>query len=322
MNQDTSTLNEVSVPPCWQTLPTPSVRPTTVTLHEELAAVGWKISPAAPYHPVIFTLKEELETPLEAESLSPDLIGGLTHGEILSLPVYLGKHKFQLGDFFEVEGEKSATLELHGDLARVKWIGRKMTQGHILIHGNAGMHLGAYMSGGLILVDGDVTDWLGAEMSGGLIHIHGKAGGQVGAAYRGSIAGMRGGTILIDGAAGIEGAMRMRRGLICIQGRVGDFAGLQMKGGTLFLFGEAGLRAGAWMSRGTIVAFEPLKLLPTFLYACTYTPAFLQLYLKPLQELGMPVPEHAWGGPYQRFVGDTSGVGKGEILIAQPAARE
>lgn len=126
---------------------------------------------------------------------------------------------------------------------------------------------------------------------------------------------MRGGTILIDGAAGIEVGMRMRRGLISIQGRVGDFAGLQMKGGTLFLFGTAGLRTGAWMSRGTIVAFEPLTLLPTFLYACTYAPTFLQLYLKRLQELGVPVPEHGWDGLYRRFIGDTSGLGKGEILI-------
>jgi len=322
MNPGTSTLNEVSVTPCWQTLPTPPVHPTAVTLQEELAALGSEISPATPYHPVIFTLKEKLETPLEAESLSPDVIGGLTHDEILSLPVHLGKHKFQLGDFFAVEGQQSASLELHGDLARVKWIGRKMTQGHIVIHGNAGMHLGAYMSGGLIIVDGDVTDWLGAEMLGGLIHVRGKAGGQVGAAYRGSVVGMKGGTILIDGGAGIEVAMRMHRGLISIQGRVGDFAGLQMTGGTLFLFGSVSLRAGAWMSRGTIVAFEPLKLLPTFLYACTYTPTFMQLYLTQLRELGVPVPEHAWGGSYQRFVGDTSGLGKGEILICQPTARE
>jgi formylmethanofuran dehydrogenase subunit C len=320
MNPGTSTLNEVLATPCWQTVSTPPSRPVALTLDEELAALDWKMSPAPQCRPVIFTLKEELEIPLEAESLTPDLIGGLAHDEILNLPVYLGKHKFQLGDFFEVEGEKSTTLELHGDLARVKWIGRGMTQGHIVIHGNAGMHLGAYLSGGLIIVDGDVTDWLGAEMSGGLIHVRGKAGGQVGAAYRGSLLGMRGGTILIDGGAGIEVAMRMRRGLISIQGRVGDFAGLQMSGGTLFLFGKAGLRTGAWMSRGTIVAFEPPKLLPTFLYACTYTPTFLQLYFNQLQELGVPIPERAWGGSYQRFAGDTSGLGKGEILICQSAA--
>ena len=269
---------------------------------------------------VVATLTEELMTPLEVEALSPDNLSGMTHADILDLPAYLGNRQRRLGDFFEVEGEKSASLELRGDLARVKWIGRGMTKGSIVIHGNAGMHLGAYMAGGSITVEGDTGDWLGAEMTGGLIRIHGNAGGQVGAAYRGSTIGMRGGEILIDGSAGIEVGMRMLRGLISIRGRVGDFAGLQMKGGTLFLFGRAGIRAGAWMARGTIVAFEPLNLLPTFLYACTYEPTFLRVYAEHLQKRGVPAPEHGWSGPYRRFTGDTCWLGKGEILICQPPA--
>ncbi len=151
---------------------------------------------------VVATLKEDLATPLEAEALSPDVIAGLTHADILALPVFLGNRQRRLGDFFEVEGERSASLELHGDLAQVKWIGRGMTQGSIAVHGNAGMHLGASMSGGTITVDGDAADWLGAEMTGGLIHVHGRAGGQVGAAYRGSTVGMRGGEILSTATPG------------------------------------------------------------------------------------------------------------------------
>ena len=268
---------------------------------------------------VVATLREELATPLEVEALSPDVISGLANAEILDLPVFLGNRQRRLGDFFEVEGEKSASLELHGDLAQVKWIGRGMTQGSIVIHGNAGMHLGASMRAGTITVHGDAGDWVGAEMRGGLIRVHGTAGGQVGAAYRGSTAGMRGGEILVGGDAGIEVGMRMRRGLISIQGHVGDFAGLQMKGGTLFLFGGAGVRTGAWMGRGTIVAFEPLRLLPTFLYACTDEPTFLRIYVRHLQKRGVPTPECGWSGPYRRYAGDTSWLGKGEILICQPA---
>ncbi|HMR64291.1 MAG TPA: formylmethanofuran dehydrogenase subunit C [Anaerolineae bacterium] len=269
-------------------------------------------------NPVTFTLKEQLPTPLEAEVISPDLISELPQADILKQPVFLGNRQFSLGDFFEVEGEYSDCLELYGDLTRVKWLGRGMTRGSIVIHGNAGMHLGAYMAGGTITVHGDSGDWLGAEMSEGRIRVHGKAGGQVGAAYRGSKMGMQGGEILVDGSAGIEVGMRMRRGLICIQGRVGDFAGLQMKGGTLFLFGRTGIRTGAWMTRGTIVAFEPLPLLPTFIYACTYNPTFLRFYLNHLQNLAVPFPEYSWSGLYERFTGDTSGLGKGEILVCQP----
>ena len=71
-----------------------------------------------------------------------------------------------MDDFFDVEGAASDELEIRGDLAKVKWIGRGMTRGRITIAGNAGMHLGAYMKGGTIEVSGNVSDWLGGEMSG------------------------------------------------------------------------------------------------------------------------------------------------------------
>ena len=268
---------------------------------------------------VVATLKEDLETPLEVEGLSPDVLCGLAHADILALPVYLGNRQRRLGDFFDVEGEMSASLDLHGDLSLVKWIGKGMTQGSIVIHGNAGMHLGSAMSGGTIAVDGNTADWLGAEMSGGLIRVAGNAGGQIGAAYRGSTIGMRGGEILVGGDAGIEVGMRMLRGLITVRGRVGDFAGLQMKGGTLFLLGGAGVRSGAWMARGTIVAHQPLKLLPTFLYACTYEPTFLRVYAAHLEKRGVPAAELGQGGSYRRYTGDTCWLGKGEILIREAA---
>src|SRR5260221_698758 len=145
----------------------------------------------------ILTLKEQPTVPLEAEVLSPDVIAGLAHQEVRALKVLLGKHEHRLGDFFDVEGDGSEEIEIHGDARQVKWIGRGMTRGRINIVGNAGMHLGAYMKGGAIEVSGDATDWVGAEMSAGLIRIRGNAGGQTGAAYRGSVSGMTGGTILV-----------------------------------------------------------------------------------------------------------------------------
>jgi formylmethanofuran dehydrogenase subunit C len=265
--------------------------------------------------PVSFSLKEGLNLPLEIDGLSPDIISKLSRDEIGKLPVFQGRHQYQLSDFFKVDGERSLSLQLYGDLAQVKWIGKGMTCGSIVIHGNAGMHLGSAMKGGSIVVRGNTGDWLGAEMFGGLIRVHGNAGGQVGAAYRGSRKGMKNGVILIDGMAGIEVGMRMRRGLICIMGKVGDFAGLQMMGGTLFLCGKVGIRTGAWMSRGTIAAFKPIGLLPTFQYACAYEPVFLRLLLKQLRELGAPLNEPDWERPVRRYIGDASGLGKGEILI-------
>jgi formylmethanofuran dehydrogenase subunit C len=265
----------------------------------------------------VLTLKERPHVPLEAEALVPDVIAGRSHDEVCALPVILGKRKCRLDDFFHVEGQGSEHLEIHGDLGRVKWIGRGMTRGRIAIHGNAGMHLGAYMKGGAIEVTGDASDWVGAEMSRGLIRIGGNAGGQIGAAYRGSLKGMKGGTILIGGSAGIEIGMRMRRGLIVVGGPARDFVGLQMKAGTIILMGGAELRTGAWMVRGTIISLKPIRLLPTFAYASTYNPTFLRLYARHLKDFGVSVPDDGNNGLYQRFTGDSSVPGKGEILVWQ-----
>jgi formylmethanofuran dehydrogenase subunit C len=264
---------------------------------------------------IILTLKESPTVPLEAESLSPDVLAGLRHDEVRALPVFLGKRRCRLDDFFEVEGAASEELEVRGDASKVKWIGRGMTRGRITIVGNAGMHLGAHMKGGAIEVRGNASDWIGAEMTGGLIHVRGNAGGQIGAAYRGSLSGMNGGTILVEGSAGIEVGMRMKRGIIAVRGAVRDFAGLQMKGGTIVLMGGAEIRTGAWMVRGTIVSLRPVRLLPTFSYACAYNPSFLSLYWRRLEALGFLVPDGVRDGAYLRHVGDSSVPGKGEVLV-------
>src|SRR5262249_7228553 len=107
---------------------------------------------AEPMTKTIFTLKERPHVPLEAEVLTPDVIGPLSHDEVRALPVVLGKRQYRLDDFFAVEGPGSDDLEIRGDAGRVKWIGRGMTRGRLTITGHAGMHLGAYMKGGVIEV--------------------------------------------------------------------------------------------------------------------------------------------------------------------------
>jgi formylmethanofuran dehydrogenase subunit C len=268
--------------------------------------------------PLTLTLKERPHVPLEAEVLSPDVLAPLSHDEVRALPVVLGKRQYRVDDFFEVEGAGGDEVEIRGDAGRVKWIGRGMTRGRITVSGNAGMHLGAHMKGGTIEVSGNASDWVGAEMKCGLIRVRGNAGGQLGAAYRGSLSGMKGGTIVVEGSAGIEIGMRMRRGVIAVKGPVRDFAGLQMKGGTIVLMGGAEVRTGAWMVRGTIVSLTPLRLLPTFASACAYNPTFLRLYAKHLLALGLSIPCGGQDGAYQRFIGDGSVPGKGEILVWQP----
>lgn len=267
---------------------------------------------------ITLRLKHQPVVPLEAEAICPDVMAGLAHDAIRALPVYHGKRRCRLDEFFDVEGAASEELEIHGDASRVKWIGRYMSRGRVHIHGNVGMHLGAYMKSGTIEVEGNASDWVGAEMTSGFIRIRGNAGGQIGAAYRGSSKGMRGGTILVGGTAGLEVGMRMRRGLIVIGGVVRDFAGLQMKGGTIVLLKGAEIRTGAWMMRGTIISLGPLLLLPTFTQACTYDPIFLGIYARHLRTLGVDLPCSPQHGVYQRYTGDTSVPGKGELLLWKP----
>ena len=269
---------------------------------------------------ITLTLKQQPTVPLEAEVLSPDVIAPLDGDAVRALPLFHGKRHVRLDDFFTVEGDPGDEIEMRGDLRKVKWIGRGMTRGRITIHGDVGMHVGAYMKGGRIEVSGNASDWVGGEMSGGVIRIGGNAGGQVGAAYRGSLSGMTDGTIIVGGTAGLEVGARMKRGVIVIGGAVRDFAGLQMKGGTLVLGSGAELRTGAWMMRGTIVSLKPVPLLPTFAYASTYTPTFMRILSRHLATLGFTLPCEDHHGAYRCYNGDASVPGKGELFIWEPKA--
>ena len=268
---------------------------------------------------ITLTLKEPVEmVPLEAEAICPDTMVALKNDAVRALPVYLGKKQCRMDDFFTVEGEVSDEIEIRGEVKKVRWVGRGMSRGRINVVGNVGMHLGAYMKGGTIEVSGSASDWVGGEMTGGFIRIAGNAGGQIGAAYRGSRGGMTNGTIIVGGSAGLEIGMRMKRGLIVIGGPVRDFTGLEMKGGTIVLRSGAELRTGAWMNRGTIISLKPIPLLPSFLYGSTYNPSFLGLYAKHLATLGIALPHQVQEGSYKRYTGDTSVIGRGEILVWSP----
>lgn len=266
---------------------------------------------------ITLTVTEPPPVPLEAETLSPDVVAGLSTRAIGALPVQLGRRRCRVDDFFAVDGEGGDELAIDGDAGRIKWIGRAMSRGRLVIRGNAGMHLGAYMTGGTIEVAGNADDWTGAEMSGGLIRIAGDAGSRLGATYPGSAVGMTGGTLVVGGAAGSELGTGMKRGTIAVTGGAGEFPGLRMKGGTI-IAGSGGRRAGAWMQRGTVIVLSPVAPLPTFAYASTDVPTFLLVYARYLARLGFALPCDPAAGRYRRYVGDASVAGKGEMLVWQP----
>lgn len=264
--------------------------------------------------------KFEFKTPVEAECITPDVFSDKSLREIGDLKVYVGNEERALSDLFETEeepegGKDEVTINIQGDVSKVKHIGAKMSSGKIKIEGSAGMHLGRGLKGGEIAVDGDVDDWAGEDMEGGLIKIRGNAGNLVGSASRGEEVGMKGGVIIIQGDVGQEVGRRMRRGIIAARGDIGNFAGALMTGGSILSFGSFSERAGAGMDRGTLIAFHPVELLPTFEYDCTYRPNFLRLMLKELEKYDLPIEEKHASGTYERYSGDLAALGKGEIFV-------
>ncbi len=274
------------------------------------------------------TLRAFPDLPVEAETLIPENVTGRNQTEIESLPLLVGNRHERVGDFFEVdvtdetstgpvrEEECLATLLLKGDFSRFKRLGERMSAGRMIVDGPVGFHAGAYMNGGLLTILGDAGDYLGAHMKGGVIEVRGAAGHFAGAAYRGYSHGMNGGTIVIHGNAGQMLGVRMRRGLIAVRGCCGDGPGFGMKAGTVLVGGLSGVRAGAIMSRGTVILLTPPpELMPTFLFDCTYRPPVWPLLLATLTRIDFHLPEIGREAMFDRYCGDVTEGGGGEILI-------
>lgn len=260
--------------------------------------------------------KEPSTIPVEADSICPDRFAGLGQTQIENLPVFYGRRQVTLGDLFTVEGVGADNIIVRGDLKAVKKIGQGMTFGRITITGDTGPHVGAFMTGGEILVEGGTGDWAGAHMKGGRLIIEGNAGHFTGAAYSGEPKGMLGGAIIVRGSCGREVGGRMRRGVIVVLGDSGEFAGAGMLAGSVLVGGRLGGRPGAGMKRGTIVAFgEAPPMLPTFHYACTYRPVFLQAQLRAMRSSGSLEETALRAHTFRRFVGDMNTGGRGEVLI-------
>jgi len=225
------------------------------------------------------------------------------------LRLWEGNRQRNLSELFYIEGEGSATpekltIQVLGDVHKVRRIGAGMSTGEIVIHRDAGIHLGEEMRGGRITVGGNADSWTGAMMKDGVIEVKGNVGDYVGAAYRGSVKGMRGGTIVIHGNAGNELGCFMRKGLIKVHGSVGQFVGTHMKNGTIFVRGNSDGRVGAEMTGGKIVV-------------CGNVPSVLPTFSIDSVKPKVKINGEEATGPFYLFFGDLTEEGEGKIYISR-----
>lgn len=253
---------------------------------------------------ITLTLRTKLSAPLDGSSIVPDRFADLDGAGLAQLPVWSAaepRAAARLGDVFRIEGERSDQVRIVGDCALVDGLGQRMQGGRLLIEGDAGAHSGRAMSGGVIV-------------------ILGSTGGNLGGAFPGATKGMSGGEIVVQGSAGPEAGARLRRGLIYLGGQTGPRAGRGMIAGTLVLREPPEAEVGVFNKRGSIVLLTPPAAVanpfgPTYPYACTYRPPHLPLILTRLRAVhGAAVTDAQISGPYRRYSGDLTDVGKGEIL--------
>lgn len=151
-------------------------------------------------------------------------------------------------------------------------------------------YVGYQMKAGQITVKGDVGDYCGAEMQGG--------------------------TIVCTGNVGDRAADKMRRGIILIDGDTGAYCCSRMIAGTVGIYGNAGAHLGYALRRGTILLAKKAALATTWLDCGTHNLPFLKLLFKAFKPLDSKFSAITTTR-VQRYMGDASQTGKGEVLLFQ-----
>ncbi|MEE9331523.1 MAG: formylmethanofuran dehydrogenase subunit C [Methylophilaceae bacterium] len=152
-------------------------------------------------------------------------------------------------------------------------------------------------------------DYIGYKMKDGQITIKGDAGDYLGAE-------MQGGTIICSGNVGERAADKMRRGILLIDGNAGAYCCSRMIAGTVGIYGNVGSHLGYALRRGTILLTKTSSLPATWLDCGIHSLPFLKLLFnafKPLDSKFSSLDTTR----VQRWMGEASQTGKGEILLFQ-----
>jgi formylmethanofuran dehydrogenase subunit C len=238
---------------------------------------------------------------------------------IKRLSLQVGNEKCNVGDLFDITGSFSdQPVMLENPNKSMDYIGhalRKDTQ--LTVNGNVGHFAGADLMGGKLTIDGNVQDYAACKMSKGLIQVMGDANHYLGSAYAGEKKGMTGGTILVHGNSGNFTGDMLRRGTIMVVGNIGDYCASRMVAGTITNLGTIGKQVGVGMRRGTLLLpHKPKDVVTGFRDCGRHNLGYLTLLLNEIRQYKSTFQSlHPMRRRVQRYIGDTTVGGQGEMLI-------
>lgn len=264
-----------------------------------------------------FRLKHPTRQRVDVSALSPHLIAGLSIAEINAIQLVSGKRQSRVDELFDVSGDDTQQVVFKDTTEKLDYIGRGMNSGTIIVEGDAGAYLGMEMKNGSLRVNGNTGIFSACEMENGLIQINGNTGDFLGGSLPGNKKGMQGGTVIVKGNAGSRLGDNMRRGTILVEGNVADYCGSRMIAGTIAVMGTTGEYLGYGMNRGSLLLWQRPTISPTFADCGSHTlSSFLPLLFRSFRHLDSRFAERDEEfHRIQRYVGDISSLGKGEILV-------
>jgi formylmethanofuran dehydrogenase subunit C len=263
-----------------------------------------------------FTVKKQIGQRVDMSPLVPANLVGKSNDEIAKLTLQCGKPLIPVAELFDISGDDTQNIVINNSHDKLDFIGKELDGSTITVNGNAGAYLGMSMKSGNIKVNGNVGLYAACEMKKGYLEISGNTGDFLGGALPGNKMGMKGGIILVKGNAGARAGDHMRRGTILIEGNAGDYCGSRMTAGTIAVMGNTGRYLGYAMRRGTLLLWNQPQLSPSFNDCGTHTLGFLPLLFNSFKQINSKFADAAVAfNRVQRYAGDMSEIGLGEVLV-------
>jgi formylmethanofuran dehydrogenase subunit C len=263
-----------------------------------------------------FTLKRQPKQRVDMSPLVPANLADKSMTEIAAINLQCGKLLVPAGELFDIGGNNVQNIIINNSFEKLDSIGKELDGGRITVNGDTGAYLAMGMKSGEIKVNGNAGLYAACEMKKGYLEVNENVGDFLGAALPGNKMGMKGGVILIKGNAGDRVGDHMRRGLILIEGDAGNYCGSRMTAGTVAVMGNTGRYLGYAMRRGTLLLWSQPQLLPSFNDCGAHTLSFLPLLFNSFKQINSRFADaSAAFNRVQRYSGDMSEIGRGEVLV-------